>query len=691
MAVAAAFLVVGAALALTTSPEWLWRAPLAVAIAVGGYPIARRGIRAIRSSRSLDINVLMSVAVLGAMAIDQWIEAAAVVVLFSIGETLEEYGLERARGSIRSLLNQAPVKARIMHNGREHAIQATEVTAGNRIAVLPGERFPADGRVTSGFTTVDEAPVTGESRPASKTPGDNVFAGTVNQSGYIEMIAERPGTDTTISRIISMVEEAQAQRAPMQRFIDRFARIYTPGVVAVAVLVALLPPLAFAQRFDEWLLKALVLLVVACPCALVISTPVAIAAALSNAHMHGILIKGGAFLETLGRVRTIAFDKTGTLTEGSSTVAEVVAYGNHGSRDVLRYAAALERRSEHPVAKAIRRSAVSVVGDAPLPRPEGLEMSTGLGISARIDDQDLALGSLEFAAGLGVDIRLAEGDIQRLAALGQTPIVLSCDGRIIGLIGIADDPREDAAPTLRALRKLGIERLAMLSGDRELTAGAAASSLGLTDVYAELLPEDKVSQIKTLRRSAGPAAMVGDGINDAPALAAADVGIAMGAGTDAALEAAGRGAHERSSVPASGPHRARPKNGQDRAFQRGACACEQGDCGRNRRRGIQLALDGHTCRRGRNARGDLNQSGAVTPSVARQARPAIPSAKVGSPPLAGSLAAHDESFERPLPAARRRRPLTALWQAPPGGYSRARLLDYSSGQPSETSLASRAA
>lgn len=537
MAVAAALLAVGAALAWTTSPEWLWRAPLAAAIAVGGYPIAGRGIRAIRSSRSLDINVLMSVAVLGAMAIDQWIEAAAVVVLFSIGETLEEFGLERARYSIRSLLNQAPAKARIMLDGRETVIRAAEVKAGDRIAVLPGERFPADGRVTSGSTTVDEAPVTGESRPASKTPGDSVFAGTINHSGFIEMIAERPGTDTTISRIISMVEEAQAQRAPMQRFIDRFARIYTPGVVAVAVLVALLPPLAFAQPFDEWLLRALVLLVVACPCALVISTPVAIAAALSNAHAHGILIKGGAFLEALGRVRTIAFDKTGTLTKGSSTVAEVVAYGNYDGRDVLRHAAALERRSEHPVARAIRRSAISVVGDAP-PKIEGLEMSTGLGISARVDNRRMALGSLEFVARSGVDIRLAEGDLERLAALGQTPVVLSCDGQIAGLMGIADVPREDASPTLRALRKLGIERLVMLSGDRELTAGAAASGLALTAVYAELLPEDKVAQIKTLSRSAGPAAMVGDGINDAPALAAADVGIAMGAGTDAAFEAA---------------------------------------------------------------------------------------------------------------------------------------------------------
>lgn len=538
MAIAAALLAVGAIMALTASPDWTWRAPLAVAIAVGGYPIASRGVRAIRSTRSLDINVLMSVAVLGAMAIDQWIEAAAVVVLFSIGETLEEYGLERARSSIRSLLNQAPAKARIMRDGREQMIKATEVIAGNRIAVLPGERFPADGRVSSGSTTVDEAPVTGESQPAPKTPGDNVLAGTVNQSGFVEIIAQRPGTDTAISRIISMVEEAQAQRAPMQRFIDRLAHIYTPSVVAVAVLVALFPPLAFAQPFEEWLLRALVLLVVACPCALVISTPVAIAAALSNAYTHGILIKGGAFLEALGRVRTMAFDKTGTLTKGSSTVAEVVAYGEFGRRDVLRYAAALERRSEHPVARAIRSSAVSAVGDAPLPEPDHLEMSTGLGVSARFENRDLALGSLEFAAALGVDISPVEDDMERLATLGQTPIVLSCDGQIVGLIGITDDPREDAAPTLRALNKLGIERLVMLSGDRELTAGATASKLALTDVYAELLPEDKFTRIKTLAGSAGPVAMVGDGINDAPALAAADVGIAMGAGTDAAFEAA---------------------------------------------------------------------------------------------------------------------------------------------------------
>ena len=538
-ALAAALLAGGATVALTTSPGWLWRLILAIAIAAGGYPIARQGVRGIRSSRTLDINVLMSVAVLGAMAVDQWFEAAIVVVLFSIGETLEKYGLDRARGSIRSLLSRAPAKARIIHDGHEHVIGATEVIAGNHIAVRPGERFPADGRVISGSTAVDEGPVTGESRPVPKTAGNHVFAGTVNQSGFVEIIAERPGTDTAISRIISMVEEAQTRRAPMQRFIDRFARVYTPVIVAVAVFVALLPPLAFEQSFDEWLLRALVLLVIACPCALVISTPVAIAAALASAHRNGILVKGGAFLETLGKLQTIAFDKTGTLTRGSPAVSEVVAYGGPGKSDLIRYAAALESRSEHPVARAIRRAAVSTVADAPLPELADLEISAGLGISARIGNDRFALGSLRYAVGLGIDIRPGVDDTERFEILGLTPVILARNNQLIGLIGVADEPREDAAPALRALREHGVRRLVMLSGDRQATAEATASNLAITDVRAELLPEGKVVQIRALKNSSGPLAMVGDGVNDAPALAAADVGIAMGAaGADAAIETA---------------------------------------------------------------------------------------------------------------------------------------------------------
>ena len=490
-------------------------------------------------ARKLDINFLMTVAVVGAMAIDQWVEAALVVVLFALGETLEGRSMDRARGSIRALMQAAPAQARVLHGDHERLRPADQVERGDRLAVRPGERIAADGQITTGTTSVNEAAVTGESAPAPKGPGDRVFAGSVNEAGYVEMVAERAGTDTTITRIIHMVEEAQAQRAPVQRFVDRFAAVYTPTVVGSAVLLALLPPLLFQQSFAEWLLRALVLLVIACPCALVISTPVAVASALAAAGRHGVLIKGGAYLEVLGKLRAIAFDKTGTLTRGVPVVQTVHAYGGAAKLEVLQVAAALEQRSEHALASAVRRAAADRGVSDNLLEPSSLFVVPGRGLRGELDGVEVAIGNVTFVAAQGVDVGPAAADVEELDAARQTPILVARARRMLGLIGTADELREEAPSLVQDLKDLGVDRRVLLTGDREAVASGIASRLALTDVRAELLPEGKVAQVRSIGERHGPVAMVGDGLNDAPALAAADVGIAMGvAGTDAALETA---------------------------------------------------------------------------------------------------------------------------------------------------------
>ena len=532
-------LAIGWPLAVAQAPGWTWRLVLALAIVVGGHEIARRGLRGLVRARRLDIKFLMTVAVVGAVAIDQWVEATLVVVLFTLGETLEGRSLDRARGSIRALMQTAPTQARVLHGDHEHLRPTDQVERGDRLAVRPGERIAADGRITTGTTSVNESAVTGESVPAPKGPGDLVFAGSVNEAGYVEMVAERAGTDTTITRIIHMVEEAQAQRAPVQRFVDGFAAVYTPTVVGGAVLLALLPPLLFQQSFTEWLLRALVLLVIACPCALVISTPVAIASALAAAGRHGVLIKGGAYLEALGKLRAIAFDKTGTLTRGVPVVQTLRAYGGATELEVLEVAAALEKRSEHALAAAVRHAAAARGVSDDLLEPSNLSFVPGRGIRGELDGVQVAIGTVAFVSAQGVDVRIAAADLEELDATEQTPILVARAHRMLGLIGTADELRAHAPLLLQELKDMGGDRRVLLTGDREATAAAIATRLALTDVRAELLPEGKVSQVRSIGERHGPVAMVGDGINDAPALAAADVGIAMGvAGTDAALETA---------------------------------------------------------------------------------------------------------------------------------------------------------
>ena len=547
----------------------------AVAIAMGGYYVARKGLTGVWINRELDINFLMMVAALGAMAIGAWEEGALVVFLFSLGETLESYTMDRARNSIRSLMELAPAEASVLrpcvdckeHLGRllpdnsvyegglcpwceahEKQVPVAELAVGDVILVRPGERIPMDGRVSKGTSAVNQAPITGESIPVEKGPTAEVFAGSVNGEGALEIEVTHLAADNTISRIIHMVEEAQAQKAPSQRWVDRFARYYTPTVVSLAVLVAAVPPLFFGQPFLEpatgghgWLYRALALLIISCPCALVISTPVSIVSAISNAARHGVLVKGGAYLEAAGGLRVIAFDKTGTLTRGEPSVTDVITLGGRAEDEVVAMAAAVESRSEHPLARAIVTAAEQ--RDIAFTPVQNFQALTGRGASGSLDGTLMYVGNLTLFADADAPVPEALHDqIERLEKEGKTTMVLATRGTewdFWGLIAVADTVRPDAREAVAALKRLGIRRTVMLTGDNERTAAAIAAQAGVDEARANLLPEDKVDAVERLLAKYGQVAMVGDGVNDAPALALATVGIAMGgAGTDQALETA---------------------------------------------------------------------------------------------------------------------------------------------------------
>ncbi len=511
--------------------------PLLVAVVtLSGWHIARRALGALRA-HVLDINVLMTVAVIGAAVIGEWFEAAMVVFLFAVAQLLETRAMDRARGAIRALMELTPAEAIVRRDGAERRVGVDDVRVGEVIVVRPGEKIPLDGRVAAGHSPVNQAPVTGESLPADKGPGDEVFAGTINGRGALEVTVTRPRRDTTLARIIHLVERAQAQRAPSQTFVERFARYYTPLVLALAVAVALVPPLVAGARFEPWFYRSLVLLVISCPCALVISTPVSIVSALAGAARQGVLIKGGAHLERTGAIRCVAFDKTGTLTHGRLRVVGIEGVNGTAPDVVLSLAASLETRSEHPVGRAIVRRAEEE-GVALRPA-DAFQALPGRGAEARVDGVPALVGNHR----LFEERRLCTPDIDArldaLAARGCTAVLVAADGAPLGLIAVADEIRETGAEAVRLLRGQGVARVVLLTGDNANAARAIARELGLDDVRAELLPEDKVAAIEALRAAHGPVAMIGDGVNDAPALAAADVGIAMGAaGTDAALETA---------------------------------------------------------------------------------------------------------------------------------------------------------
>jgi len=499
------------------------------------YPL-RRCLTAARA-RTLDINVLMVIAVAGALALGDWPEAASVVFLFAVAQWLEVRTMEHARQAIRALIDLAPREALVRRDGREQRMPVDAVTPGDEIIIRPGEKVPLDGVLLGGHSDVNEAPLTGESRPIDKVPGDQVYAGTINGHGAIEVRVLRLGRDSRLARIIHLVETAQARRAPVQSFVDRFARVYTPNVLVLAAAVAVLPPLFEAGSIDTWVYRALVLLVIACPCALVISTPVSIVAALSAAARHGVLIKGGTYLERLSAIRIIAFDKTGTLTKGQLDVTDVAVVGKTMALDVIRLAAAVEARSAHPVAAAITRHAQALTRD--LPAVRRFVSLPGMGAEGDVEGRHLVIGNERLVETCRVHLPNPWPDAERLRSEGKSLVFVAADGVMLGAIAVADRPREMAREAIELLRAQHVPVIAMLTGDHQDTAAAIARALKVDEYHAGLLPERKQALVESLRARHGALMMVGDGVNDAPALATADVGVAMGAaGSDAALETA---------------------------------------------------------------------------------------------------------------------------------------------------------
>ena len=508
---------------------WIFTA----AMLVGLLPIARRAFMAAMVGTPFSIEMLMTIAAVGAVIIGAGEEAATVVFLFLIGELLEGVAAGKARASIQSLTDLVPKTALVEESGKTREVQAESLSVGAVILVRPGDRIPADGTILSGESAIDEAPVTGESTPVRKGSEAIVFAGTVNGDAALRIRVTAAAADNTIARVVKLVEEAQESKAPTERFIDRFSRYYTPGVVVVGALVAVVPPLLMGGSWGEWVYKGLAILLIGCPCALVISTPAAIAASLSSGARRGLLLKGGAVLENIGKVTAVAFDKTGTLTEGKPKVTDIVGLGM-GNMEVLRFAAALETGSNHPLARAILDRAAADGTD--VPTIIDAKAIGGKGVSGTVDGIEVFLGSPQAAADR---VSLTPEQSARIAELndeGKTVSVLVVKGAAAGLLAMRDEPRADAAAGLKALADAGIKTI-MLTGDNRRTAQAIGKALGI-EVRAELLPEDKQRIVGELKRQGLRVAKVGDGINDAPALAAADVGIAMGGGTDVALETA---------------------------------------------------------------------------------------------------------------------------------------------------------
>lgn len=508
----------------------------ALTIVAGGYPTARKGIRSL-FQLNFDINVLMTVAVVGAGLIGEWGEGAVVAFLFNVSEALESYSMDKVRSAIRALMEIAPKTARIRKGAEESEVRVESIRVGDLMVIRPGEKIAMDGRVVTGASAVNQAAITGESVPAEKHPGSEVFAGTINDEGLLEVEVTKLVADTTLAKIIHLVEEAQAQRAPAQQFVDIFARYYTPAVMVLSAAIILVPTLVLGQPWGKWIYQGLALLVVACPCALVVSTPVALVSAIANAARNGVLIKGGLFLEQAGRLAALAFDKTGTLTRGRPVLTDVVKLGNDSPWRLLCLAGGIERFSEHSLGKAIVEAARRECQE--LAPAEQFSAITGKGASAVVEGSRYYIGSPRLFSELGLTSDQAREVVTRFQAEGKTAMILGSEREILGVLAVADELRETSVLALRELERAGVGQVVMLTGDNARTAQAIAQKAGITEFRAELLPQDKVNAIKELRDRFGTVGMVGDGVNDAPALAAATVGIAMGgAGTDVALETA---------------------------------------------------------------------------------------------------------------------------------------------------------
>jgi Cd2+/Zn2+-exporting ATPase len=507
------------------------------AIIAGGRYVFPKALFAVKRLRP-DMNLLMTVAVAGAAGIGEWSEAATVAFLFSLSLALEAWSVGRARRAIAALMKLAPETAKVRReDGKEEEVSANAVPVGATVIVMAGERIPVDGTVSRGESHVNQAPITGESVPVAKTVGGAVYTGTINGDGTLEITVTKAASDSTFAQIIRMVGEAQSNRAPSEQWVEKFARIYTPVVMALAAAAFLLPPLLLGLSWEVWFYRALVLLVIACPCALVISTPVSIVAALASAARAGVLVKGGAYLEIPARIRAIALDKTGTITEGKPAVVEVIPLSGHSVEELLERAAALEARSTHPLATAILNAAKEK--NVTPATADDVRIIQGKGMTGHYLGKMFWLGSVRLMQERKQETIEVKTAIEKISKAGRTVIVIGNDSHVCGLIAVADAVRPQIAGVIQSLKDSGVEHIIMLTGDNKSTASGIAEQVGLTEVKADLLPEDKVTAIEDLLRRYETVAMVGDGVNDAPAMTRASLGIAMGAiGSDAAIESA---------------------------------------------------------------------------------------------------------------------------------------------------------
>ena len=507
-----------------------------IAYVFGGWDIAQHAWHAVKE-KHFDTDLLMVMAAIGAAVLGEWAEGALLLFLFSLGHALEERALDRARDAVRALADLAPKTALVRRQGHEVALPVEQLQLGETVIVRPGVRIPVDGDVVLGRSAVDQAPVTGESLPVDKAPGDKVFAGTVNGEGALELQVTRLAKDSTLARVMKMVEEAQTQKSPTQQTVERFERVFVPAVLVLTALVVVVPPL-FGVPFQTSFLRAMTLLVAASPCALALGTPAAILAGVAQAARNGVLVKGGVHLESLGRLRAIAFDKTGTITRGKPELTDLLALDGRTEEEVLVLAAAVESRSAHPLVQAVVRAArerkleLPVVGEA--------TSTTGRGIQAQVDGRLVRVGNTKLFDEANIMLSAIVRDrVRTLEEQGKTAMIVGLEGEAVGVIAVADGLRPDAKGAIAGLKGLGIHITVMLTGDNPRTAAYIAGQVGMSDFRADLLPEDKLAVIRSLVEEHGVVAMVGDGVNDAPALANATVGIAMGgAGTDVALETA---------------------------------------------------------------------------------------------------------------------------------------------------------
>ena len=522
-------------LGLTIVPQNYTFIGYIIAVLVGVYYPAKKALIALRNLTAT-IHLLMLIGSVGALVLGMWAEAAILIFVYSLGDVLESYAVDKARGAIRSLMNLAPKQALVRKDDQEIMLSVDEINVGDSVIVKAGERIPVDGTVQTGSSFVDQSTVTGESFPVTKNIGDMVFAGTINQKSFLEVRVDKPASETMLSKIIYSVEEAQAKKISFQRFSDKFSNAYTPAMFVLGIAIAVIPPLLFGAEWMPFILRGLVVFVVSCSCGLALSVPVAVVAAMANAARKGVVFKGGAYFEAAKKVKVIAFDKTGTLTIGRPEVTDVISLDNHSKAELLTLASSIECRSGHPLANAIVRKAkesnISIEANL-----EEFADVTGKGVKAKINGQQCFAGSTRFLQENEISTLEQQDQIAKLENQGKTTILVGQNGKLLGILAIADALRPGAKETLSIIREQGT-RTVMLTGDNERSAKAIASQVGVDEYYAQLLPEDKVRVVKELKEKYGSVAMVGDGVNDAPAMAVSNVGIAMGAaGTDVAIEA----------------------------------------------------------------------------------------------------------------------------------------------------------